>query len=71
MNPAALTASDITSMILQALFRTRFRFRLSVEESIAFDEGLHRIHQYEFLLADVIPDLRRRLDAAQARPVPI
>jgi hypothetical protein len=71
MNPAALTANRIADTILQALVRTRFRFRLTVEESCAIDEGIRRIHQYEFLLANVIPDLQRRLEAADARRAPI
>jgi hypothetical protein len=67
---AALTANDITRTILQGLVCTRFRFRLTVEESIALDEGICRIDQYEFLLAHVIPDLRRRLHDLEARTDP-
>jgi hypothetical protein len=71
MSAAALTASEIADTIMQALVRTRTRFRLTVEESCAIGEGLRRIDQYEFLPANVIPDLQRRLDAADARRAPI
>jgi hypothetical protein len=67
---AALTANQIADIILQALFRTRFCLRLTVEESCAIDEGIRRIHQYEFLLTNVIPDLRRRLRNLEASTAP-
>jgi hypothetical protein len=63
MNPAALTANQIADTILKALVRTRFRFCLTVEESMAIDEGIRRIHQYEDLLTNVIPDLQGRQQA--------
>jgi hypothetical protein len=65
MNPAALTTNDIAHTILQALVPTRFY--PTVEESCAIDEGLRRIDQYGFLLADVIPELQRRLRNLEAR----
>jgi hypothetical protein len=70
MNTAALTANQIADTILRALVRTRSRFRLTVEESCALDEGIRRIDQYEFLLARVIPDLQRRLHDLEARTAP-
>jgi hypothetical protein len=71
MCAAVLTANQIAYAVLQALVRTRTRFRLTVEESCVIDEDIRRIDQYEFLLAHVIPDLQRRLEAAQASLKPI
>jgi hypothetical protein len=67
MNAAVLTANEIAHTILQALVRTRFRFRLTVVESTTLDEGIRRIHQHESLLANLIPDLRRRLADLEVR----
>jgi hypothetical protein len=65
MSAAALTADQIANTVMQALVRTRFR--LADEEWAAIEEGIRRIRQHEDLVANVLPDLRRRLDAAELR----
>jgi hypothetical protein len=45
----------------------RFRGHLHRREQDALEEAARRVRQHERLVAEVVPDLRNQLTAAQAR----
>jgi hypothetical protein len=58
-----LTGQQIAETLVHLLYR--FRGHLSRLEQDALEEGARRVRQHERLVADVVPDLRSRLTAAQ------